>query len=190
MLPHTTGMPALDAREDFARARRAHLAARWLRRASTPRTLKDGAVPHAAARLRVVPLREIVGTVEPTVNFDARFRPASPHVRARWERIALAHRRGVPLPPIALLEGPDGYYVADGRHRVSVALALGFREIDAWVTRVAALPHAAPARPARRLAAPGLHGSLTATAPVSSPASAGSRTASASPSASRCRRGR
>jgi len=26
----------------------------------------------------------------------------------------------------------DGYYVVDGRHRVSVALALGHREIEAW----------------------------------------------------------
>jgi hypothetical protein len=34
---------------------------------------------------------------------------------------------------IAVKLGPDGYYVVDGRHRVSVALATGRREIDAWV---------------------------------------------------------
>jgi hypothetical protein len=27
----------------------------------------------------------------------------------------------------------DGYYVEDGRHRVSVARAIGQRDIDAWV---------------------------------------------------------
>jgi hypothetical protein len=56
-----------------------------------------------------------------------------PSACARWERVALAHRRGLSLPPIAVKQGPDGYYVVDGRHRVSVALATGRREIDAWV---------------------------------------------------------
>ena len=100
-------------------------------------TLTDAAaVPRGAARLEVIPLKSIVGTVEPTITFDARFRPASELVRARWERIALAHRRAVSLPPIRVLRGEDGYYVVDGRHRVSVALALGRRDIDAWVTPV------------------------------------------------------
>ena len=83
----------------------------------------------------MIPTNAIVGTVEPTIVFDARFRPASEHVRARWERVALAHRTGVSLPPITVLERPDGYYVVDGRHRVSVARALGHRDIDARVTR-------------------------------------------------------
>ena len=142
MIGYATGMPLIDAHEDFARARRAHLAARatrWLgagrhvRR--TPRTLEDGAgLLWGVRRLRDIPLADIVGTVEPTSNFDASFRPATELVRARWERIALAHRRGIALPPIELLQRPDGYYVTDGRHRVSVARALGHREIAAWVT--------------------------------------------------------
>jgi hypothetical protein len=146
MLHHATGMPILDARDDFRRARRAHLAARasrWLpgakRRPRVPRTLDAAEAPRGAAHLEVIPLREIVGSVEPTITFDARFRPASEHVRARWERIALAHRKGVSLPPISVLQGADGYYVADGRHRVSVALALGLEDIDAWVTRAASV---------------------------------------------------
>jgi ParB-like nuclease domain len=157
MLSHTTtGMPSVDARDDFQRARRAQVAARtarWLgrgrRRPNTPRTLCDAAaLPRAAARLSVIPLSEVVGTVEPTITFDARFRPASELVRARWERIALAHRRGVALPPIAVIEGPDGYYVVDGRHRVSVALALGHRDIEAWVTPTRSLPVPCEARAA------------------------------------------
>jgi hypothetical protein len=138
---HTTGMPAFDAREDFARARRAELAARaahWLtgrrRRPNRPRMLPAAAQLARRARLEVIPLASIVGTVEPSPHFDARFRPASRHLRARWEQVALAYRCGVALPPIAVRQGPDGYYVVDGRHRVSVALAGDLREIDAWVS--------------------------------------------------------
>ena len=137
---HSTGMPVLDAHDDFRRARRAQLAARAARRLrgrrrpNHPRTLPEVAARRApAARLRVIALGSIVGTVEPSPQFDERFRPVSAHVRPRWERVALAHRKGVSLPPIAVLQGPDGYYVVDGRHRVSVALATGRREIDAWV---------------------------------------------------------
>ena len=43
--------------------------------------------------------------------------------------IALAHRRGDALPPIELVKRPEGYYVLDGRHRVSVAQALGHPDI-------------------------------------------------------------
>jgi hypothetical protein len=131
-----TGMPIADARDDFARARRNYLAARLVRgRRSRPRTLCDAAaLPSGSPQLRVIRLDEIVGTVEPTKTFDARFRPASEHVRARWERVALAHRKGIALPPIEVLEREDGYYVVDGRHRVSVARALGHRDIEARVS--------------------------------------------------------
>jgi hypothetical protein len=140
-ISHSTGMPALDARDDFLRARRGQLAARaarWLRRRrrrpNHPRTLPDAAAPSGrGARTEIIALKCIVGTVEPSPHFDERFRPASDHLRARWERVALAQRRGLALPPIAVLLGPDGYYVVDGRHRVSVALATGRREIEAWV---------------------------------------------------------
>jgi hypothetical protein len=87
-----------------------------------------------ATRVQVVPLSCIVGTLEVSPQFDARFRPASERVRHRWERIALAHRRGDALPPVVLRAQPDGYYVVDGRHRVSVARALGLRDIDGLVT--------------------------------------------------------
>ena len=144
MLDHATGMPFLDAREDFARARRAQVAARavgWLRRGSRPAALRTppeaSGLPWGAPRLRVIPLDEIVGSVEPTPAFDARFRPASDLVRTRWVRIALAHRRGIALPPISVVGHADGYYVVDGRHRVSVARALGHLEVSAWVTHVA-----------------------------------------------------
>jgi hypothetical protein len=145
MIRSATGMPTLDAHSDFVRARRAELMARAARRlrrgrsrSSTPRTLADGdGLAWRRPRLEVIALAEIVGTLEPTTEFDAGFRPTSQLARARWERIAAAHRRGIPLPAITVTAGRDGYYVVDGRHRVSVARALGHREIDAWVTSVA-----------------------------------------------------
>jgi hypothetical protein len=134
MLSHSsTGWPVVDAQEDFLRARRAHVAARLVHRARVPRTLPCTAGPRGQARLDVIPLKAVVGTVEPTIMFDARFRPASELARARWERVALAVRRGIALPPITVVHGSDGYYVEDGRHRVSVARAIGQRDIDAWV---------------------------------------------------------
>jgi ParB-like nuclease family protein len=150
----TTGLPVIDAHADFARARRAHVVARtlaWLaagrRRPCAPRTLADtAAMPQGAPRLEVIPLKAIVGSVEPSRSFDARFRPASDVVRARWERIALAHRKGISPPPITVRRCADGYYIVDGHHRVSVALALGDRDIEAWVTDTRSLARAPRAR--------------------------------------------
>jgi hypothetical protein len=99
-----------------------------------PRHLADvAALAPRPARLRSIRLDRIVGTVDPTTDFDADLRPASDRVRPRWERIAGAHRDGAPLPPIAVIARPDGYYVLDGRHRVSVARALGHERIAACV---------------------------------------------------------
>jgi hypothetical protein len=141
MTLHATGNPVFDAQADFRRARRSHRFARvggWLARKprrSSPRALGGtSGTMGGATRMQVVPLGSIVGTLECSPQFDARFRPASELVRHRWERIALAHRRGDALPPVVLWARPDGYYVVDGRHRVSVARALGMRDIDGLVT--------------------------------------------------------
>jgi hypothetical protein len=139
-----TGVATLDARSDFQRARRAYLATRLVGRLTPGRTRRrrpfalDGvaALSWGSARLRVIPLPAVVGTVDATHDFDARFRPAAAHLAARWQRVALAHRQGTQLPPISVIERPEGYYVLDGRHRVSVARALGQRDIEAWVSPV------------------------------------------------------
>jgi hypothetical protein len=132
---------ALTAGADFARARRGHRLAR-VRRQLTRRACcaKPRHLGHVAAlyflpaRLRQIPVAAIVGTVEATADFDAHFRPATDRVSFRWQRVARAHRAGHPLPPIAVIERPDGYYVLDGRHRVSVAREFGQDEIDAWAS--------------------------------------------------------
>ena len=84
----------------------------------------------------VVPLDAIVGTVDRGRDFDRRFRPTSCRVRSRWEHIAAAVRRGEALPPVDLLKIGEIYFVSDGHHRVSVARALGLKEIDAYVTEM------------------------------------------------------
>jgi uncharacterized ParB-like nuclease family protein len=153
----TTTIAATDARADFRGARRGHRAAgargRFGRRRTTPtrpRHLGDAAaLVLGRPRLRSIPLDAIVGTVEPTSDFDAEFRPATDRVSSRWENVARAHRDGRVLPPIAVVERPDGHYVLDGCHRVSVARALGRDFIDALVTPA---PPPAP-RAGRRVAA-------------------------------------
>ena len=67
-------------------------------------------------------------------DFDRKFRPTSNRVRQRWERLDLAQRRGVYLPPIDVYRVGDLHFVMDGHHRVSVAVATGQKTIEARVT--------------------------------------------------------
>jgi hypothetical protein len=141
-----TGVAMLDASSDFQRARRGYFAARLARRGPSRPFALEGipALSWRGARLRVIPLSAVIGTIDVTHDFDARFRPAAPHVAARWQHVALAHRQGVALPPISVIERPEGYYVLDGRHRVSVARTLHQREIEAWVSPAVPLDAPAP----------------------------------------------
>jgi hypothetical protein len=88
-----------------------------------------------------------VGTVDSTRDFDRRFRPTSSRVRERWERLALAQRRGESIPPIDVYRVGELHFVVDGHHRVSIALATGQKTIDAYVTEILT---AVPARGIRR----------------------------------------
>jgi hypothetical protein len=57
-------------------------------------------------------------------------------VRPRWERLALAQRRGEPIPPIQVYRVGGLHFVEDGHHRVSIAMATHQEVIDAYVTEV------------------------------------------------------
>jgi hypothetical protein len=57
-------------------------------------------------------------------------------VRPRWERLALAQRRGEAIPPIDVYRVGDLHFVSDGHHRVSIATATGQEIIEAYVTQV------------------------------------------------------
>ena len=143
-----SGFSQADAQGDFSRARRARLLAdigRRLRREPDDVALilpfeevveALGVVGREDHGLQVVPLEAIVGTVDRAADFDRGFRPTSPRLRSRWERIAAAQRRGESLPPISLYRVGDLFFVRDGHHRVSVAKSLGRDDIDAYVVEV------------------------------------------------------
>ncbi len=86
--------------------------------------------------LQTIRLDTIVGTAGTRRDFDRRFRPTSARVRFRWERLALAQRRGEAIPPIEVSRVGDRHFVADGHHRVSIAAATRQRLIEAYVTQV------------------------------------------------------
>ena len=136
-----TGFPQADARNDFDRARRranwARLAG-WLRGRPVARLQVLGEVAVGRPCGTLVPIGQIVGSVEPSVHFDALFRPTSQLPRFRFERIAAQVRRGDGADPVELYRCGDRYYVNDGHHRIAVARALGQREVWAEVTEVRA----------------------------------------------------
>lgn len=144
----STGMPSVDAQHDFLRARRraalSKLAARLRGEPDDVRVILPyaevidalGFISERSAGPAVVSLDAIVGTVDRGREFDRRFRPTSGSVRSRWEHIAAAMRRGEAMPPVDLLRIGEIYFVRDGHHRVSVARALGWHDINAFVTEV------------------------------------------------------
>jgi hypothetical protein len=143
-----TGFPRADVADDFLRARRRQVLTRlvqWLRREPDDVNLilpfdevvaALGWAGEQRLGLRTIPLARIVGSVDSMRDFDRQFRPTSGRVRERWERLALAQRRGVSIPPIDVYQVGDLYFVSDGHHRVSIALATGQQTIDAYVTQV------------------------------------------------------
>jgi hypothetical protein len=87
--------------------------------------------------VQTIPVGAVVGTVDRRPDsFDRSFRPRSPALRQRWERIAAARRRGEPMPPIDVFRVGEIYFVRDGHHRVSVARAFGDTTIEARVREV------------------------------------------------------
>ncbi len=147
-MPADTGFPRADVENDFQRARRRQVLARLAQRLrrgpdDVNLILPFGEVVAALGMrgerrlgLQTVALDTIVGTVDSTRDFDRRFRPTSGRVRERWERLALAQRRGEPIPPIDVYRIGDMHFVQDGHHRVSIAMATGAKTIDAYVTEV------------------------------------------------------
>ncbi|MHA6796537.1 chromosome partitioning protein ParB [Pseudonocardia bannensis] len=143
-----TGSAQTDAEYDFLRIRRRQVLSRlaaWLRREpdDVSEILPFDEVVAALGRtgerplgLQVIPLDSVVGSVDRTRDFDRYFRPRSQRTRKRWERLAVAQRRGETIPPIDVYRVGGLHFVRDGHHRVSVAHALGLRTIEAKVTEV------------------------------------------------------
>jgi hypothetical protein len=143
-----TGFPRADVENDFLRARRRQFLATLAqglrgRRGDANRLMAmDDVVGPLGWRgqrelgLQTIRVDTIVGTAGSRRDFDRRFRPTSARVRDRWERLALAQRRGAAIPPIEVYRVGCAHFVADGHHRVSIAAATRQRQIDAYVTHV------------------------------------------------------
>jgi len=84
--------------------------------------------------LMVVPIGAIRGTEGKPGDFDSAFHPLQDRTRDRWLSVAQAILDDHPLPPVELVQVGDTYFVRDGHHRISVAAALGQRDIEAQVT--------------------------------------------------------
>ena len=144
----STGQPREDAKNAFDKERRRRVLSRL---ASRLRFEPDdvshmlpfeevvaalGATSRHSAGEQVITLDSIVGTVDrQRGEFDREFRPA-PSTRGRWERIAEARKRGEEIPAIDVFRIGDLHFVQDGHHRVSVARALGDKDINANVIEV------------------------------------------------------
>jgi hypothetical protein len=143
-----TGFPRADVENDFLRARRRQFLTTLVHHLRRGRGEGDrllrlddvaGALWWRGQRqlgLQTVPLETIVGTAGARRDFDRRFRPTSARPRYRWERLALAIRRGEAIPPIEVYRVGHQHFVADGHHRVSIAAATRQHLIDAYVTEV------------------------------------------------------
>jgi hypothetical protein len=143
-----TGFPRADVENDFLRARRRQFLAALAHRLrgghgdGNKLMVLDDVVGPLGWRgqrnlgLQTIQLDTVVGTAGPRRDFDARFRPTSTRVRDRWERLALAQRRGAAIPPIEVYRVGCAHFVADGHHRVSIAAATRQSQIDAYVTHV------------------------------------------------------
>ncbi len=147
-MPADTGFPRADVENDFLRARRRQVLARLAQRLRLqPDDVNlilpfDEVIAALGMRgerhlgLQTIKLDRVVGTVDSRRDFDRRFRPTSGRVRERWERLALAQRRGEAIPPIDVYRVGDLHFVQDGHHRVSIAMATGQSTIDAYVIEV------------------------------------------------------
>lgn len=86
--------------------------------------------------LQDIPLEAIVGSVGRYTDFTGTFLPKSVINKDRWSRIYAEVQGTMGLPPIEVYQVGEVYFVRDGNHRVSVALALGQKSIEAYVTEV------------------------------------------------------
>jgi hypothetical protein len=158
-VPAETGFPRADVEDDFLRARRRQVLARLVQRLRREPDDVNLILPfdevvaalgmkgERSLGLQTIPLDSVVGTVDSRRDFDRHFRPTSSRIRERWERLALAQRRGESMPPIDVYRIGDLHFVRDGHHRVSIALATGQKTIDAYVTDIVTM---VPARGIRR----------------------------------------
>jgi hypothetical protein len=140
--------PILPPRSSFEKARRRDIyrrLARLVRRRDLDRELLP--LDEVTRRLRVfeqsyvgvrpIPVKDIVGTLSRTGDFDRDFLPRRGRIGERWRRVEQAFGDGG-FPPIQVFELDGRYFVVDGHHRVAIARQRRMDYIDAEVTRLRA----------------------------------------------------
>jgi hypothetical protein len=105
----------------------------WLYDLNEYRTyLSSGGSFHAG--VRIVPIRQIIGSEGRGPDFDGSLHPVNVNSRERWVNMAILFMSRVPLPLVKLIQLGVAYFVRDTHHRISVARALGQIAVDAEVT--------------------------------------------------------
>ncbi|MGQ9786536.1 MAG: hypothetical protein ACUVSF_05305 [Anaerolineae bacterium] len=84
--------------------------------------------------LQDIPLDKIVGSVGRYNDFTRHFLPRTSSIRQRWARVRSLAEDLQGWPPIEVYQVGDVYFVKDGNHRVSVAMEMGLKTIQAYVT--------------------------------------------------------
>ncbi|MDW8098516.1 MAG: hypothetical protein RML36_03405 [Anaerolineae bacterium] len=94
--------------------------------------------------LQEVPLDRIVGSLGRYRDFTRTFLPLHDGIQERWARVDELTHSGIGFPPVELYKVGEIYFVKDGNHRISVALAHRASTIQAHVweyqTRVSLAP--------------------------------------------------
>lgn len=141
--------PTLPTRSTFERARRKDLFRRLARLVRRKHVQNRDLLPldEVSRRLRVfqqtyvgvqpIPVKDVVGTLGRTGDFDREFLPRRREMEDRWRSVETAIGEGK-FPPIQVYELDGRYFVVDGHHRVAIARQQGMEYIDAEVTRLRA----------------------------------------------------
>ena len=85
-----------------------------------------------------IPLEAIVGSCGRYEDFNRTFLPLQNSDQERWTKVqAYIKRKGIAnIPPIAVYQIGNVYFVSDGNHRISVARRMGVAHIRANVTEL------------------------------------------------------
>ncbi len=84
----------------------------------------------------MVPLEKIVGSVGRYHDFDNQFKTHSPKVDERLKGIMDAMREGKNMPPIALYQIKEDFFILDGHHRFRAAVELGRSHIQSRIVEL------------------------------------------------------
>jgi DNA-binding Lrp family transcriptional regulator len=84
----------------------------------------------------MVPLAKIIGSVGRYHDFDNQFKTHSTNVDERLKGIMDAMREGKNLPPIALYQIKEDFFILDGHHRFRAAVELGWSDIRSRIVEL------------------------------------------------------